>query len=275
MDEIEKLDKNIELRSEEVQEVLGRVPVWILRKGILFLAIMLLLFLIGCWFFKYPDVISSTLVLTTSTPPAGIVAKTSGKIVKLLVVDQQFVKKGDCLAVIENTASSDDVNYLENEVKAIFKCASNGMGHKICRKELKLGSIQSAFSNLYLNLEIYNQFLELDFYPRMIQSKKLLIAANKKHYNGVLNQKEIILKQHELNKRSFAREAYLKKQNLISEEESDKAKDKLLQSDMNVQNIQSTLENLQIQILQMEDNLVEIEQQYLEKKTILLLDLNQ
>lgn len=268
------MGKQIELRSEEVQEVLGRVPSWILRYGIRFLAIMLVLLFVGSWIFKYPDIISSTLILTTSTPPAGVVAKTNGKITKLFVADQQVVKKGDCLAVIENAASLTDVQYLEKEVQVILRNVSAEKIHKMNRKEWKLGSIQSAFSRVYLNLEVYNQFLELNFYPRKIQSIKMLLQANKNHYSSVAKQMEIISKQHALNRRSFEREAYLKKQNLISEEESDKAKDKLLQSDMNVQNIQSTLENLKIQILQMEESLVDVEQQYLEKKTALILDLN-
>jgi len=100
-----------------------------------------------------------------------------------------------------------------------------------------------------------------------------LIEANKRHYQSILNQKVIVSKQHDLDQRSFDREAYLKKQNMISEEESDKAQAQLLQSDLTVQNMHSTLENLQIQIAQMEEDLVDVEQQYQEKKNTLLSEL--
>lgn len=51
---------NIELRSEEVQEILGEVPAWILRRGITLTAIIVVVILLGSAFFKYPDVITSS-----------------------------------------------------------------------------------------------------------------------------------------------------------------------------------------------------------------------
>ncbi|MCL1943417.1 MAG: hypothetical protein FWF54_07735 [Candidatus Azobacteroides sp.] len=73
-------NKNIELRSEEVQDVLGAVPPRILRRGITVLFLVVVMLLVGSWFFKYPDVISSSMTLTSNTPPAGITAKVGGKL---------------------------------------------------------------------------------------------------------------------------------------------------------------------------------------------------
>ena len=57
MSEKNNLD-NIELRSEEVQEILEKVPHWMIRWGnVLFLALIVLLLVIS-WFVKYPDVIT-------------------------------------------------------------------------------------------------------------------------------------------------------------------------------------------------------------------------
>jgi multidrug resistance efflux pump len=274
MEKIDIQDKEVELRSEEVQEVLGSVPSWILRRGITLLALIVIVLIVGSWFFKYPEIISSPLVLTTATPPAGIVAKTSGKIIELRVTDQQFVKKGDCLAIIENPASYNDVLFLEKEIKEILMSVSSEKPRNLSREDLKLGALQAAYSGFLLNLKNYNKFIELNYYPQKISALKQLISANKTHYQSTLKQKEIVLKQHELEQRIFDREAYLKKREMISEEESDKAKGQLLQSNMSLQNMQSTLEGLQIQILQMDGNLVDLQQQYLEKKNTQLSELN-
>jgi hypothetical protein len=70
----------IELRSEEVQEILTRVPHWMIRWGsIVVLFILLLLFLVS-WLIKYPDVITTQIIITTNIPPEKLVAKVSGKI---------------------------------------------------------------------------------------------------------------------------------------------------------------------------------------------------
>ena len=102
-------NNNIELRSEEFQEVLSSVPPWILRWGISTLAIIVVILLVGSAFFKYPDVLSSQVVLTGSTPPAVIVAKATGKLKELYVADNQEVKTGTYLAVIDNPARTEDV----------------------------------------------------------------------------------------------------------------------------------------------------------------------
>jgi len=82
---------SVEIRSEEVQEIMGFIPHWIIRWGITLFFLVIMMFLIGSWFFKYPDVIQSTIVVTTEVPPAAIVARTNGKIQRLFVRDNQKV----------------------------------------------------------------------------------------------------------------------------------------------------------------------------------------
>lgn len=46
-----------EVRSEEVQEIMGKMPPWMVRSGITMIAVMVVLALTGAWFFRYPDVL--------------------------------------------------------------------------------------------------------------------------------------------------------------------------------------------------------------------------
>jgi cobalamin biosynthesis protein CobD/CbiB len=76
--------KAIELRSEEVQEILTRVPHWMIRWGsVVVLLILVSLFFVS-WLVKYPDVISTPIVITTTIPPEKLVAKVTGKIEVIL-----------------------------------------------------------------------------------------------------------------------------------------------------------------------------------------------
>lgn len=58
MSKLEEINK-IEIRSEEYQEVLGASPNWLLRAGITIILLVIVILLIGSWFFKYPDVLNS------------------------------------------------------------------------------------------------------------------------------------------------------------------------------------------------------------------------
>ena len=68
---------DIELRSEEVQEVMGEIPSWIIRWGITLLTAVVLTLVIGSCFFRYPDVISTRMTLTSHEPVAQLVARSS------------------------------------------------------------------------------------------------------------------------------------------------------------------------------------------------------
>ena len=101
--------QEIELRSEEFNEVLSTVPAWIIRWGITMTACVVLMLLVGSAVFKYPDIISSTVTLTGTTPVSAVVARSSGKLQELYVENNQKVKANALLAVIENPAKTEDI----------------------------------------------------------------------------------------------------------------------------------------------------------------------
>ena len=110
---------NIELRSEEVQEILTEVPHWMIRWGnVLFLGLILLIILIS-WFVKYPDVILSEAMVTTNIPPQKEYANITGKLDAILVSDNNLVEENQPLAIIENTSNYKDVFKLKKIIDTI------------------------------------------------------------------------------------------------------------------------------------------------------------
>ena len=114
----EKLE-NIQLRSEEVQEILTSVPHWMIRWGnVLFLFLILMLLGIS-WFVKYPDIIVSEALVTTQIPPQKEYAKITGKLNTILVTDNESVDENQPLAILENTANYKDVFKLKSVIDTI------------------------------------------------------------------------------------------------------------------------------------------------------------
>jgi len=110
---------HIELRSEEVQEILTKVPHWMIRWGnVLFLALILMLLFMS-WFVKYPDIINSEALITTQIPPQKKYAKITGKLDAILVTDNQNVNNNQALAILENTANYKDVFKLKSVIDTI------------------------------------------------------------------------------------------------------------------------------------------------------------
>ena len=58
-----KIDE-IELHSKEVQDLMGRMPSWLIRNGIVMVILLLMVLVVGSWAFKYPDIITASVVVT-------------------------------------------------------------------------------------------------------------------------------------------------------------------------------------------------------------------
>ena len=142
-----KENTEIELRSEEVQEVMGQIPAWIVRWGITILFIVVLALLVGSYFFTYPDMVETEMTLTSREPVVEVVARSSGKISELYVSNGQEVKSGAPLAVIENTAKTDDVFRLK-KLLARYKEEPERLNYYLLQDMWLLGDIQSAYMSL-------------------------------------------------------------------------------------------------------------------------------
>jgi multidrug resistance efflux pump len=113
---IEQENQNINLKSDEVQEILGTPPVWMVRWGTtLIFVIMILIFWIG-YLLKYPNIITSRITLTTNIPPSSVIARTTGYLSKVMTSEGQSVSQGDLLAVIQSAANYEDVIRLDSVI---------------------------------------------------------------------------------------------------------------------------------------------------------------
>ena len=258
---------NIELRSEEFDEVLSGSPPWILRWGITIIACVVLILLIGSAVFKYPDIISSSVSLTGTTPVAGVVARSSGKLQELYVQNNQQVEAKAFLAVIENPAKTEDVIQL----KEILRKLDSGLDTiaLVPSQLLQLGSLQPLYSSFSLTMSEYRQFKELAYHLKKISLMKGRIAQNEVYYTNMMRQKEISEAQIKLAHQQYTRDSLLEAKILISKEELERSHSQYLQSSLSAENMDRSLENLQIQLAQMYESLYDTEYQYQEKKNTL------
>lgn len=144
---IENLGKEVEIRSEEVQEVMGQIPAWIVRWGVTVLFAVVLALLVGSYFFKYPDVIATEMTLTSREPVVKVVARSSGKISGLYVFNGQDVKMDALLGVVENPARTEDVLRLK-KLLARYMEEPERLSYYLLQDVWLLGDIQPAYMSL-------------------------------------------------------------------------------------------------------------------------------
>lgn len=150
----------LDTRSEEVQELISKSPGWLVRWGITLMFFIALLLATISWFFKYPDKVEISLLLTTTESPKSVNAKISSRLMKLFVKEGQSVKEGDVLAYLESTADYDEVVNLSKNLKSIKPYVREGnIGHLAILQNSNyshLGEMQTDYQKLiqsYVQLE--------------------------------------------------------------------------------------------------------------------------
>ncbi len=92
----------------DTDEIIGRTPSWIIRWGTALVIIVFGSILFASWVFRYPDRLVSGIVVTSTNPPAPVLARVYGKIAHIGVREKQWVNTGDLLAVLQNPLQTDD-----------------------------------------------------------------------------------------------------------------------------------------------------------------------
>jgi len=253
----------VELRSEELQEVMGKIPPWILRSGITVLFCIVTVLLAGSAFFTYPDMIQAPLTLTGSTPPAGVVAFSSGKLDMLHTQDNQAVKAGDYLAVIHNPARTDDVLYLKRFLELLD--VEKDSLFLIPERNLLLGTVQPLYASFYITLFNFHEYIRTQYYPNRIRLAKERIPQHEEQYRSLLRQQKITEEQIELIDKNHERSAMLHEQGGISGRELDESRSRQLQGQLSEENILNAINSMWLQLAQLHESIIDMEYQHTEK----------
>lgn len=245
-------DTEIELRSEEVQEILTRVPHWMIRWGsVVVLLILLSLFFVS-WLVKYPDVIATQIVITTNVPPEKLVTKVPGKIEVILVKDRAFVSKNTPLAVIENASNYAAVFLLKSIVDTIAIGKTRFPFEKL--KAAQLGDIESYFAvfqkeSIAVDLNAKLQPYQVEGTAQSYESIQLKERLNLLESQKSINQNELVLQKSDLE-----RYQGLYNKGIIAAQELEKHKLTCLQVERSYKSLLSTISQLKSSLNELNKN---------------------
>ncbi|MDR0207422.1 MAG: HlyD family secretion protein [Bacteroidales bacterium] len=274
----EIIQKEIELKSPAVQEILGRPPRWIIRWGISIIFIVVAGLIIGSYFFKYPDVIQATITVTTENLPAGVIAKTTGRIDSVFVSEKQFVQKGDMLAVIENPADFSDVlkiknyelritNYDEPSRKPAYATPlilEGNLPSEFCFLpfvNLNLGELQPAYQQFTKAQEDYKYFFQTDYHHKKVNVIKKQIYTQNLILQKSKNQLELAKKQLDAAYQIFTIDSNLYEKKVLSNAGYQHARNTYLQYLQSYENAKLGIDHQNMSILQSEQTIFDLEQQ--------------
>lgn len=264
------MEGNLNLRSEEVQEILGRPPRWIVRVGISIIFVVVAGLFVGSYFLKYPDILPATITVTTENLPAGVMAMTTGKIDSIAVAEKQAVKEGELLAVVRNPANLEDVMMVKrmlDESDTLVVETQNFASPQTGRAvPLQLGDLQSAYTAFDNALTDYRHFVKKDYHNRKIAVVRKQIAAQKSLLQKTFNQLQISRQQLSAAQKLFAMDSALYGKGMLSLADYQSARSVFLQQQSSFESAKMSVDNQQMNILQSEQNIFDLEQQRIDEE---------
>jgi multidrug resistance efflux pump len=256
---MEEHDK-IELRHEDVQEILGTPPSWIVRWGITVILLGVGVLFWVSWVVKYPDIIRAQVQVTTETPPVPVVARTTGYLSKLAVKDGDVVTKDTILVILQSTANYLDVLELDEKLHILDSLTPSVIDRFQPSVGLNLGDIQPSYSAFVQTLKEFQFKKEANFSAKTVNQLDAQIRNFESQIRGEKGKLEIAARSLKATKQRFAERQKLYMQDVISRNELEDTKIEGDKIATNIENIKSEIDRLNGSILQIKRGILDVQQ---------------
>jgi HlyD family secretion protein len=221
------------LYSEPVREIMGKPPRRILRWGTTMLFLVFILFILFAWLIKYPDIIPAPVVITTTNPPVTLVTKITGHIKSLYVKEREKVKAGQLVAVMETTASVNEIELLKQTIDTIK--TPEILTYSMLPLFSELGEIQSYYGTFLKNLSDLNNYVSNDSYGSKIVSLNSEIIGIEEFIARLITKEKLYSENQRIEENMYKRDSLLHAGNVIPESELERSHQSLLKVNIDLQ----------------------------------------
>jgi multidrug efflux pump subunit AcrA (membrane-fusion protein) len=225
-----------DIRTEEVNEIIGKIPHWIVRTGISIIGLLGLMLLVLAYFFKYPDVVPAKVTISSGNPPVKLIARNSLPIQRIFVANHQEVQARQVLCVFANSARYEDVLSAAQSVSALDTSLDmrRSVQEIVLPDHVQLGELQADYAVLYEAVQGYKFFLQNNAHDATIgtlasQAKYSSQLSAEQRQRQALQQSQLKIQQ-----RQFEADSSLLNAKIISRMEFEEAQKKMLDQQMSV-----------------------------------------
>lgn len=226
--------EELNLRSEEVQEILSTPPAWIVRWGITLIFMFTIIILILSFIIKYPDFVTAKIIVTTEKPTEKVVNRYSGALDGIYIQNGDTVEVGQRLATIRNTANTEDVYFLKAILDTLSMTSERFVFPVDLTSNLVLGDIETTYINFEKNYVDYMLLKELDPYTNQLSGNRRSLVEIKLRLRDHIRQKRVLEQEYELEKRDLERHEQLFNKGVISQQEYEAKRLEFLQMEKNI-----------------------------------------
>lgn len=268
----------LEVRSDEVQEIIGRPPHWLVRWGITAFFGVLGLVLLSASIIKYPEVVNAPLKLTAINAPQSLESRINGKIVHLAAENNAVVEQGTILAWLESTARHEEVLLLSEKTDQIQNELLNGDGNNIVEIDLalfvNLGELQNTFQGFEQAWREYRSYQPGAFYSRQREILSQELEYIRMLLDMLHEQKKIQKGDYNLAEREYEMQKQLAENDLIAPLELSRAEREFASRQLPLQQTESAIISNHVSRAAKEKEIMELDRRIEEQRSVFLQSLN-
>ena len=141
--------------SDEVQDLLGTPPPWIIRRGVTTAVVAVSLLVLAAWMVRIPESVEASAILQTDHVPVRVRIPQSTPLFAVFVREGDTVRAGSWLAVAETDANPIHVLRLQNILMPMQTMSGVEAEQVILPAQLDLGPLDPLYRNF---LQTFKEF---------------------------------------------------------------------------------------------------------------------
>jgi multidrug resistance efflux pump len=262
--EITKIEL-LNTQSEEIQEVIGKEPSFVIRWGIFSVFCLIVLSIVLAFIIEYNETIISNISFVSKKQPVKVIALSDGKIKELFVSEGSVLKEGELIAYLETIASAPQVFKLRGILEKQLQYIINNDFTKLQNFEYgefsKLGELQTSFQT-FMAAFIPLKFFALDsIYVKKKSSINQQLASLSVAQIIIEEQKNVYKGDYAISVSDFEARKTLYNDKVIPLLEFQQEKSKLLLKELPLLNSNNSLVSIDRDIGVKKYELVDLDQQ--------------
>lgn len=256
-------------RSEEITEIVDRMPMafgrWIAIAVVIFASLLLFF----GWVIKYPDTVTGNIKINSTNSPVKLVANVSGNIHLGSFHAQDEIKKNEYIAVLENPAITEDVQKIRKLIGQFAPYAQiTDPIQQMFPEKVSLGDLNMKYYTFLSALK--NQY---DYNKDNVYEKQRIALQDKMNgEQSILRESEqLLLLTHEklkISQKWLDKYTSLNKDEIVTYEyELDRIRNDYLSAKQEDQNLQKDMSAIRMQIIEDQNqiNRLDVEQKEMER----------
>ncbi len=241
-----------ETKYSEIEQIIGKSPSSLVKSGSSIILVTVVGIVMLSFFIKYPEIVTSKVILTSSNKPIAIITNAEGRLKPWEKEIGEAVTEGEILAEISSDIGYDIVKKLKNYVREVEKFVKSDNDQFISEEFAELGDLQIPFNEL--NKVIKEIILYTNQNDEYLRINNLNSEIARK--NDYLSLSESLLplyeEKYDLTRKNFIRDSILRQENVKTDIDLEQSKSLLISSKLDY-------ENENIKIYQIEGDIINIE----------------